>query len=104
MPEEPKESWKDKELFRGAIIRHCRFFLMVEPTPDFVKVLLGDADTLFHQAISTALAQRDKELREKILSTYGKDGGPALVTIESTESGVSQRPALSDILSLLNKQ
>ena len=42
------------------------------------------------------------DLREKLTEKYG-DGinNPALVLIESTESGVEQRPALDEVLSLL---
>lgn len=54
--------------------------------------------------ISLAVAQREKEIVKKLKEKYG-DGinNPALVIIESTESGVAQRPALEEIINLITK-
>lgn len=59
---------------------------------------VGDRAVLL---VKKVLSTREKEIAEEVEKTYGKDGGPALVIIESHEGGVTQRPALNEVLQIL---
>lgn len=43
-----------------------------------------------------------EELEKKIDEKYGRDGGAALVIVENTESGVSQRPGHEEVKELIS--
>jgi len=49
------------------------------------------------------LNEYKKKITEKLNSNYGEDGKPAIVILEGRDDGgITQRPALEDILKLLN--
>lgn len=59
-----KETWEEDA--RGAIIRHTRFFLDTEPTPDFVNVLLGDMKTLHSHGVQEAVLEERRRIEEAL--------------------------------------
>lgn len=57
----PNEWEKEIQNLKGALVRHSRFFLGVEPDSHFVKVMLGDIETCMRHALS----RHDKERMDK---------------------------------------
>lgn len=53
--------------------------------------------------ISQELEAQRREITNRLNTSYGADGKPALVIIESLDGSVEQRPALEEVINLINK-
>ena len=52
-------------------------------------------------AINVGKKRERQRIIKKLKNTYGKDGQPALVIIDSDEGGITQRPGLNEVIKII---